>query len=234
MQRCNSSEPLQQWRWRNVTQPAKSKSGGGMTSKNGSVLFVVDTQAGGQAWCLTSWDSGPEPCSVSSTGQLSKGASLRDWQFAPVSTQQHASSGGGSQVMNVSDGPASRSTANIGYSNQPFSSGPVPHSRWLSKFEPEPPTNTIDAGPYIVDLDELASDKGGMIQSVDTTGIIDDDNAGSVAHGGKFCLALHSGATLEVWAGLLSPSPAGEQRWAVALVNRSPSTGACACLLSLI
>merc|ERR1712176_1643793 len=41
--------------------------------------------------------------------------------------------------------------------------------------------------------------------------------------GGEFCLALHSGAALEVWAGLLSPTIKG-QRWAVALVNRSPSS----------
>ena len=133
---------------------------------------------------------------------------------------QHASG----QAWNFSDGLASRDTANIGYSNQPYSAGPVPHSRWLSKFEPEPPTNTVAAGPYAVELSALASEGGGTIQSVDTTGIIDDDNAGTVKMGGEFCLALHSGATLEVWGGLLSPSAAGLQRWAVALVNRSPST----------
>jgi hypothetical protein len=63
-----------------------------------------------------------------------------------------------------------------------------------------------------------------MIQSVDTHGIIDDDNAGTVKIGGEFCLAIHSGSTLEVWGGLLSPSISGQHRWAVAMVNRSPST----------
>ena len=213
MQRCDPSEPLQQWRWRNVTQTSGSKT------VNGSVLYVVDPQSEtGQAWCLTGWQAGPEPCNVSSGGQLAKGGTVRGWAFTPV--VEHASG----PAWNLSDGDSTRDTANIGYSNQPFSAGPVPHSRWLQKFEPEPPTNTVDAGPYVVDLKALASEAGGAIQSVDTTGIIDDDNAGSVKTGGKFCLALHSGATLEMWAGLLSPSASGLQRWAVALVNRSPST----------
>jgi hypothetical protein len=57
MQRCDPSEPLQRWRWRNVSQTVGSK-----TTK-GSVLYVVDPQSKtGQAWCLTSWAAGPEPC----------------------------------------------------------------------------------------------------------------------------------------------------------------------------
>ena len=75
-----------------------------------------------------------------------------------------------------------------------------------------PPAYRMSPGPYIVDLHALASEAGGMIRSAETTAIIDDDNAGTVAKGGDFCVAAHSGAALEVWAGLLSPSPGGEQR----------------------
>eukprot|EP01047_Picozoa_sp_COSAG01_P049961 COSAG01_NODE_5000_length_4554_cov_8.000449_5_plen_146_part_00 len=80
--------------------------------------------------------------------------------------------------------------------------------------------------PGQVQLGALASEAGGAIRSAEAA-IIDDDNAGTVTTGGEFCVAAHSGAALEVWAGLLSPSPStegGRQRWAVALVNRSPST----------
>ena len=80
----------------------------------------------------------------------------------------------------------------------------------------------MSPGPYTVDLQALASDAGGVIRSAETD-IIDDDNAGTVKRGGDFCVAAHSGAALEVWAGLLSPSAAGEPRWAVAMANRSPS-----------
>ena len=207
MQRCDPSEPLQMWRWRNVTQTQ-----GGKTS-NGSVLYTVDTQR--QAWCLIGWStSAPTPCNVSD-GVLIEGT-IRGWEFSPVTYS-------GKQAWNLSDGPGGRDTANIGYSNQPFSSGPVPNSRWLDKFEPGNNSYTLGAGPYIVDLKALVSEKGGTIQSADTTGIIDDDNAGTVKTGGAFCLAVHSGAALEVWAGLLSPDGDGKQRWAVAMVNRSPS-----------
>ena len=33
--------------------------------------------------------------------------------------------------MGGRDGPATRDTAQLAYSMQPFASGPVPHSRWL-------------------------------------------------------------------------------------------------------
>lgn len=46
LQRCNATNPLQRWRWRNVTQ-ADSKG----KATNGSVLYTVDPQ-GGQTWCL--------------------------------------------------------------------------------------------------------------------------------------------------------------------------------------
>ena len=36
------------------------------------------------------------------------------------------------------------------------------------------------------------------INDADITGIIDDDNGGTVKVGGEFCLAVHSGAALEV------------------------------------
>ena len=85
-----------------------------------------------------------------------------------------------------------------------------------------PPAYRMSPGPYTLDLQALASDAGGVIRSAETD-IIDDDNAGTVKRGGDFCVAAHCGGALEVWAGLLSPSAAGEPRWAVAMVNRSPS-----------
>ena len=136
---------------------------------------------------------------------------------------------------NVSDGPATRDTAQLAYSMQPFASGPVPHSRWLmgDKYQNSydkngnhngnPPAYKMSPGPYTVDLAALASEAGGTIGSAEKD-IIDDDNAGTVSRGGAFCVAAHSGAALEVWAGLLSPSAEGQHRWAVALVNRSPSS----------
>jgi hypothetical protein len=84
--------------------------------------------------------------------------------------------------------------------------GPVAHSRW------------VNSGWQSFYLDPAAPD-GTMIQSTDVMTIIDDNNAGNVTKGGAFCLALDSGSSLEVWAGILSGP-----RWAIALFNRSPSS----------
>ena len=57
LQRCNATNPLQRWRWRNVSQTVGSKT------VEGTVLYVVDPQSKtGQAWCLAGWNSAPQPC----------------------------------------------------------------------------------------------------------------------------------------------------------------------------
>ncbi len=224
LQRCDPLNSLQRWRWRNVSQANHGKV------TNGSVLYTIDPQTG-QKWCLgnsgpfspAAAPRGPVTCNLSSTGELLDGTVL-NWNFSARSDGYY----------NVSDGPSSRDTAQLAYSMQPFASGPIPHSRWLmgDKYQNSydrngnhngnPPAYKISPGPYILDLDELASEDGGTIRSAETD-IIDDDNAGTVTRGGSFCVAVHSGAALEVWAGILSPAAGGQMRWAVALVNRSPS-----------
>lgn len=226
LQRCDPANPLQRWRWRNVSQTKHGRV------TNGSVLYTVDPHTG-RKWCLgdsgpfspAAAPRGPVTCNISGDGELVEGT-MRGWNFSV-----RADSG----YFNVSDGPSTRDTAQLAYSMQPFASGPVPHSRWLmgDKYQNSydkngnhngsPPPYKISPGPYKVDLHALASEMGGTIQSAETD-IIDDNNAGTVRRGGNFCVAVHSGAALEVWAGLLSPSADGQTRWAVALVNRSPST----------
>ena len=84
-------------------------------------------------------------------------------------------------------------------------------------------------GHYIVpdtfwrfDLAAASGGNGTLLQSSDQF-IMDDDNVGGVKQGGDFCLELNSGATLEVWASVLQPTDVGQRRWAVGLLNRSPS-----------
>lgn len=169
--------------------------------------------------------NGPERCDVTPDGVLQKGT------VGYCNFSVHADG----RSWNISNGPATDDKAQMAYSNQPYASGPIPHSRWLmgDKYlngtdqfgNPEgyPYPYKVSAGPYTVDVQALASADGGIIRVADTADpIVDDDNAGNVKLGGpNFCVAAHSGAALEVWAGLLSPS-SGQPRWAVAMVNRSP------------
>ena len=158
MWRCvaDPANPLQRWRWRNVSQSSHGKT------QNGSVLYTIDARTG-RSWCLG--DSGPfspgaaprgpELCNVTG-GRLLEGT-LRNWNFSlradghwNVSCVTQRVSGLELQRLNLlessmlqlqslkkwcglggRDGPATRDTAQLAYSMQPFASGPVPHSRWL-------------------------------------------------------------------------------------------------------
>eukprot|EP01045_Picozoa_sp_COSAG04_P017973 COSAG04_NODE_1629_length_6113_cov_8.075324_3_plen_100_part_00 len=75
------ANPLQRWRWRNVSQSSHGKT------QNGSVLYTIDARTG-RSWCLG--DSGPfspgaaprgpELCNVTG-GRLLEGT-LRSWNFS--------------------------------------------------------------------------------------------------------------------------------------------------------
>ena len=83
MWRCvaDPANPLQRWRWRNVSQSSHGKT------QNGSVLYTIDARTG-RSWCLG--DSGPfspgaaprgpELCNVTG-GRLLEGT-LRSWNFS--------------------------------------------------------------------------------------------------------------------------------------------------------
>jgi hypothetical protein len=113
-------------------------------------------------------------------------------------------------------------------------SGPVPHSRWVAATVNSDMNayNDRDDGHYTIpdtfwrfDLTAAAGGRSAL-QSMDQH-LIDDDNVGGVTQDGtQFCVELSSGSSLEVWASVLKPAYATpmRRRWAVALLNRSPSS----------
>ena len=86
-------------------------------------------------------------------------------------------------------------------------SGPVPHSRYL--------TRDAVGTEFHVDMRALAG-SGARIRAADQFEIIDDDSVGGVTHGGEFCLDAVSGYS-EVWA-----APLVGGKVAVVVTNRSP------------
>eukprot|EP00040_Diaphanoeca_grandis_P029876 m.175804 g.175804 ORF g.175804 m.175804 type:complete len:713 (-) comp31831_c0_seq2:101-2239(-) len=162
----------------------------------GDLMYTVDKA--GQAWCLGV--RGPQstfnavPCDPTNNPLLGL-----SFGWAPTST------GKSSYSLVSSTHGYDGGNLKLGYSNDFGESGPVPHSRWVQS----------GGNTFTLDLSATST----SIESTDTTNIIDDDNVGNVTKGGRFCLELNSASSLEVWAGLLSGP-----KWAVALVNRSPST----------
>ena len=93
--------------------------------------------------------------------------------------------------------------SSLGFSNQPGASGPLPHTRYLTRGSPIFTATLTAPSP---------------IKVADGSKIRDDDGVGGVTLGGDFCLDLVSGGGLEVWAG-----PLVGGRIAISLWNRSPA-----------
>ena len=114
-------------------------------------------------------------------------------------------------------GPVSlhtKSGARLALNNAHGASGPVPHSRYLSVEHEASATSTW----FRVPREDSAEAFG--LMTAERDGIIDDDKAGSVrTGGGDWCLDLVQDADQEVWAG-----PLDQKKWAVALLNRHPTT----------
>ena len=103
------------------------------------------------------------------------------------------------------------SGAHLAWNNQLGASGPVPHSRYLSADSSRSPDSRWLRSP----LDSGAF----QLMASDRVSVRDDDKAGGLSLGGDFCLDLVADMDSEVWAGPLASS-----KWAVALLNRHPTT----------
>ena len=76
---------------------------------------------------------------------------------------------------------------NVGYNNEPDSSGPWPHSRYIVSGSPV----------WSIDLSKADSGEGTLIQVADTSIVIDDDLVGGISLGGAFCLDIRTMGVLE-------------------------------------
>lgn len=112
------------------------------------------------------------------------------------------------ETLGVCLSESSLCTMGVHANTQIGASGPVPHSRYL--------TRTVGGTLFHVDVRKLTASGGGRIRAGDIFEIINDDLVGGVTRGGEFCLDAVSGM-LEVWA-----TPLQGGRIAVVCANRSP------------
>jgi hypothetical protein len=99
----------------------------------------------------------------------------------------------------------------LAWNNAFGASGPVPHTRYLSASRDSSPgahwvRNAVGATTF-------------HLHAADRIGIRDDDKVGGVTVGGDYCLDVVQDTDTEVWVG-----PLADSKWAVALLNRDPTT----------
>lgn len=207
---CDDQRVTQRWIW------AKAPEGGAGLSpaslaQNGT-LFTRDED--GHAWCLSMPYSGIWSVVPYTPGNAIHPSACIDhggpssWRAQPASS--HARSSGGepvwSFVWNTGDRPYG-----FGWGQDPLSSGPLPHTRWLQSNA---------GGEWAGDLAAAASaGSHGVPFSPATTSVIDDDGVGGVRDrpGSDFCLDLVGGGNAETWIGPLEKGNA-----VAALLNRAP------------
>ena len=194
---CENGKITQRWRWTRSVDATDDTNG---------TLWTRDST--GQAWCLAMPTSGiwsvvpydpspnyPTPC-------LDQG-SASSWRAVLVG-QENDGVGEYSFIWRSGNRPYG-----FAWGQDPGSSGPLPHTRWLLSNR---------GGNWV---GNLTAAQGSVGASFSPAGpVIDDDSVGSVTTraGTEFCLDLVNEGNVETWVGPLEGGAA-----AVAVLNRSPT-----------
>jgi hypothetical protein len=196
---CDASRPTQQWRHHEATSGA-----------------LATTAADGSEWCLHSFGGAEE---------------VGSWRAVRCASVPGA--GGarlGQRALGQTPGaPASTTVAfvtplggHLVWDNALGASGPVPHTRYLAVDNDRSATSSwIRESVGKVSVAETDAVPPFRLMAADRANVRDDNKAGKVTTGGDFCLDLAADGDSEVWAG-----PLAENKWAVALLNRDPTTKA--------
>ena len=159
-------------------------------------LYSTD-QRTGQAWCLGMIDNRDTSMAVPCDPLHGPPSIQASWSI------QH---GANDAAQLLCDPSLSGRPSGLGFGNDQYGSGPLPHTRWMA------------GGNAFFKFDSTAA-AGSSIES-SYAGIFDNDSVGHAeSSSSPFCLELSPSSSLEVWASALSGV-----RWAVGLLNRSPSS----------
>ena len=211
---CNASRPLQKWRHNRTSEIV------GGTGKG--ALWTVDGE--GTRWCASSVSAGMwnllkcDEVSAATVCQAAHGRACVD-----NITLCQRGSGSYHHVCDsrIDETEPGRQNVSLqqwqglfaGYSDSPYGSGPVPHSRYVMIV--------VDSdGGFSFDP-SLSTTGGSTIRPLAGSTVHDDDSIGhsKSVPGDNFCLDVALGGNLEVW---MAPLMGG--RLAVGLFNRSPAS----------
>jgi hypothetical protein len=167
-------------------------------------------------WCLRDVDRTEEvgswrgiPCAALS-GEMTK-------LVRPTDEHGYSDGYGGFRAVAL----RTTSGARLAPNNAHGASGPVPHSRYLGVEHTASATSTWLHVPREANSSSEHTAAFGLMVAGGRDDIIDDDKVGGVRTGRAegWCLDLVQDADEEVWAG-----PLDQKKWAVALLNRHPTT----------
>lgn len=214
---CNSRRATQRWRWSSAVDSAApvNRTGPAPPPQNGT-LWTTD--AAGFAWCLAMptsgiWSVVPyAPGNASHPSACVDQGSVSSWRALPAANPTPNATRGENEdefafVWRNGDRPYG-----FAWGQDPGSSGPLPHTRWLQSNPP--------GGNWVGDLAAASEPTSrGVPFSPATASVLDDNHVGKVTTrpGSEFCLDIVSGGNVETWA-----APLEGGRSAVAVLNRSP------------
>jgi hypothetical protein len=199
---CNSSRRTQRWLWAQAADARAAVSGSNPSifPENGT-LYTIDED--GWAWCLAMPYSGiwsVVPYNPGNHSPCLDNGEASSWHAKPMGEDEFAF------IWRTGNRPYGFS-----WGQDPGSSGPLPHTRWLQ---------SNNGGTWVGDL--AAATKAGSRGVPFSPGeplVIDDDGVGGISMrpGADFCLDIVGGGNVETWAGPLSGGKS-----VAAVLNRSP------------